>query len=628
MASPYTAPYPTAVPIVASQHLDLTVSVSNFLTGTYDSAADHTAWINNAIFRVGSQFGGAAIGLLFPHPVYNVSDTIDIGFPHLSLLGRGQGQRLSTLAATRANAPTRIAASATFPTTKPVVKFEPPDGGLRLTGNQLSRLAIDGGNRATQALVIKSCINMLLTDFQLFGAVNEQLWCGLSTRTLGDVNSPQFITFQRGTTHNLQGAAVGALAARFTGKSDAPTGNCNNFTFITNRWNAEDGDCVLYENTDSFRSFSEGMSSRLNPISHFGLTIGSADQDSISTTTKGAARYHSFHGLYSVGILLKAAQTGRPSPSHIMFMDLLQSNNGGKITAEIPAGGSPAAHAVAYDTDGVRIYGGETIPYQMSGTIVRSDGLKDIIVALGLGLNLNLCLDAGDYDSYPSAAVFWADVSGHLNHFNRGLTSLPEASDPTFNGISGRKSANEFFSTTGANFFRPASTPDFGDTIHQDNAKFTVLAIYRPGAAAVHRLWSTINATASGTGAVVSFTAAGVMQYQVRNAGAVVLTQNLGVPVTTGLSMVILSVDEAAGAGGSFGRINGDVTTFNATYSLPSAAAADGTFTLWCAPNGLTGMAPAGSQLAAFAFWKGAALTTDQSALLLSALARRFPTIQ
>lgn len=100
--------------------------------------------------------------------------------------------------------------------------------------------------------------------------------------------------------------------------------------------------------------------------------------------------------------------------------------------------------------------------------------LLEMITNAGLLANLAICLDAGDGASFNGTSQTWTDVSGNNQNFYRGSSSSAQGSDPTFNGVAGEKSANEYFSVDGGDYFIEASGLTFAESWHKNNAKFTV----------------------------------------------------------------------------------------------------------------------------------------------------------
>lgn len=108
-------------------------------------------------------------------------------------------------------------------------------------------------------------------------------------------------------------------------------------------------------------------------------------------------------------------------------------------------------------------------PFAVSGST-----LLEMITVNGLSANLCLCLDSGDANSYDGTSQTWFDLSGGNQNFFRGSSSGAQASDPTFNGSAGAKSAEEYFSVDGGDYFSQVSSSlNFAETWHKDNAAFT-----------------------------------------------------------------------------------------------------------------------------------------------------------
>ncbi len=100
--------------------------------------------------------------------------------------------------------------------------------------------------------------------------------------------------------------------------------------------------------------------------------------------------------------------------------------------------------------------------------------LLEMITDAGLLTNLAICLDAADAASYDGTSQTWFDVSGNNQNFYRGSGAGSQSSDPTFNGVAGNKSFNEYFSVDGGDFFQEtANTHNFAESWHKDNAAFT-----------------------------------------------------------------------------------------------------------------------------------------------------------
>lgn len=114
--------------------------------------------------------------------------------------------------------------------------------------------------------------------------------------------------------------------------------------------------------------------------------------------------------------------------------------------------------------------------------------LHSILLQLGLGSNLLVCLDAGDLVSYDPAiqAWVWYDTSGGTTgDWFLGDKNSSNTHAPVFNGVAGDLSENEFFSwPTTDDYFRYSDDATWDDPFHKDNATFTAIFwVYTPASA-------------------------------------------------------------------------------------------------------------------------------------------------
>ena len=75
------------------------------------------------------------------------------------------------------------------------------------------------------------------------------------------------------------------------------------------------------------------------------------------------------------------------------------------------------------------------------------DKMINVLTTLSLTASLEICLDAGDENSYTSGAK-WLDVSGNGYDFDFGLNAAVEGDEPTFVGVAGGLSAGEYMEAT------------------------------------------------------------------------------------------------------------------------------------------------------------------------------------
>lgn len=237
------------------------------------------------------------------------------------------------------------------------------------------------------------------------------------------------------------------------------------------------------------------------------------------------------------------------------------------------------------------------------------------LAALGLTANLKLCLDAGSADSYSGSGQSWLDLAGGGYDFFRGATSGASSDDPTFNGASGGLSSSEYFSFDGGDKFKydSGALPAWMDNLHKNNAAFSIL------------LW--IYWVATDRGVLVSSSSSGATegihlsmdepqgdQVQFSVFGSTLSLKKGGTALTDNTwNLVGISLDEAAGAGGSFLYLNGaynrvaGVDTFDGTYSAPYTGSTSlfqmGAYQTMSRPLGN------GNRFAGVMIFEGAALT-------------------
>lgn len=215
---------------------------------------------------------------------------------------------------------------------------------------------------------------------------------------------------------------------------------------------------------------------------------------------------------------------------------------------------------------------------------------KKLITALGeLGLltNLKLCLDAGDASSYTSGQS-WLDVSGNGSDFFVGATVGAEGSDPTFNGVAGSLTPNEYWSFDGGDYFRYDSANETWMTnMHKDSAAFTLVTwTYINALGTANGLAGTRGASAGNTGVIFFKAADETLNLFVNNAGVSVANHgtSLGAIAKVGWNFFACSIDETDAATGAKFNVNGVSESYDGTYTAPSAGAAS--FTMEIAARG------------------------------------------
>lgn len=223
----------------------------------------------------------------------------------------------------------------------------------------------------------------------------------------------------------------------------------------------------------------------------------------------------------------------------------------------------------------------------------RPDAASSVIGYLGLGTNLEFCLDAADINSYSGSGQTWTDLSGNGYNFLRGTTSGAEATDPTFNGTAGDLRSGTYWSLDGGDRFTLGqSNPAWVNNLHKNNAAFTLMFwIYAKttGAITTQELFTTRTNPVTETGFAIYFgydAAEGTINVQVTNAGSNAYLQGTIAEAVTvndsAWNFVALSLDESVGVGGTLFQVNADgfVDNASSTYSSPSAGSASQTATL------------------------------------------------
>lgn len=239
----------------------------------------------------------------------------------------------------------------------------------------------------------------------------------------------------------------------------------------------------------------------------------------------------------------------------------------------------------------------------------------NILTNLGLTSNLRLVLDVGDSNSYNAAvqSVRWLDTSGNGYDFFRGTTGSSESTDPTFNGTAGQLSLNEYWSFDGTQFFTYDTTNEtWMQNLHKAGAKYTFIGwVYIAGVGS-GLIGDNGGSNAVGTGMHIIVGAANVLFVRCMNAGTPALDVFSAIATTTNAwCFVAVSLDEAAGAGGSFYFIDGTAETFNGTYTLPSVLGASQTLQIAARGNANLPIVT-GSRMGIIAMLEGVALTQAQ----------------
>lgn len=196
-------------------------------------------------------------------------------------------------------------------------------------------------------------------------------------------------------------------------------------------------------------------------------------------------------------------------------------------------------------------------------------------------------LDAGDTLSYSGAGQTFAnmyalpaDGSAQTAYdFYRGTTSGADASDPTFNGVAGNKSVNEYFSVNGSqDFTLIGANTTFINNLHKDNAAFSILAFIRTPTAyggVDHGIVATSSGTLGDEGIILDIRAAGTVGFrQFQNTPSITSKQTVATMTNSTNYMIGVTVDESDTSTGCSLYINSAVENFSGAYSVPSVNSA------------------------------------------------------
>jgi hypothetical protein len=207
---------------------------------------------------------------------------------------------------------------------------------------------------------------------------------------------------------------------------------------------------------------------------------------------------------------------------------------------------------------------------------------RKIIDDLGLSTGLQICLDAGDIQSYDGSSQTWFD-RGQGNNFFLGTTSGIDGFEPTFNGTAGALTENEYFSSGGGAFFNFNTTnPDWIENFHKAGATLTVamwVRIPSIGSATENGLFGNARNGGGGLGTGFSLfkSTTDLFQFVVHNAGVVV--KNIGVSLVNFDDEWVffgLSINETDAVTGRIFIVNRNILVGSGTYTLPSSANATG----------------------------------------------------
>jgi hypothetical protein len=260
----------------------------------------------------------------------------------------------------------------------------------------------------------------------------------------------------------------------------------------------------------------------------------------------------------------------------------------------------------------------------------RGYDLLSILTKCGQRDNLQLCLDAGDINSYSGSGQSWLDRSGGGYDFFRGATSGAAADDPTFNGTAGQLSDGEYWSFDGGDFFTYDSANEtWMNNLHKNNAKLTLASwVWVPSAQFSTdsvQLFSTCGTATTTIGVHLRVESANFVRFRAGNgsgsAWALEVENNTSYTLAD-WTFFAASIDEAA----DFAAVqtNNSVQTSSGTYSSPSSSAAAGTLTLARSAPAATDFFINTGRMAMAMAWEGRALSEGELKAIYMATRARF----
>lgn len=246
--------------------------------------------------------------------------------------------------------------------------------------------------------------------------------------------------------------------------------------------------------------------------------------------------------------------------------------------ASVTGAGVVAVAAASVRTQAGTIIGNGSFAAEATSAL----NFYQMIQAIGATASLDFCLDAADINSYDGSGQTWTDLTGNGNSFYRGSNNTAQASDPTFNGVAGALSEDEYFSFDGGDWFTETTGHTFAEAWHKDNAAFTIVAvIYRVDADDDIKVFRNVASTsAPGTSFNIN---AGRPHLEIsKSASGDALDIELSVDdlpeaiPNNAAFMYAVALNEATGTNGVTIRWNEAEITDTSTYNSPSST--DSTF--------------------------------------------------
>lgn len=262
-------------------------------------------------------------------------------------------------------------------------------------------------------------------------------------------------------------------------------------------------------------------------------------------------------------------------------------------------------------------------PFPVSDTISNMT-LQEAITHAGAASGLQIALDAGDIASYTGSGQKWLDTSGNGYDFFFGEDGTVEAAkDPSFNGVAGNLSINEYMEFDGTEYFRYDTSPQPAtfDDMHQENATYTIINVgYYPDPTSEFKVCGTRNLPG------IEFSGRSISTI---NGSSAILNQGGADSAPAGLwAFSSVTIDEAGGdvsfftLDGAYNQVSAS-NTFDASFTAAASTGVSGNLLSFGSSGIPTDETAAGTRHAINALWN-VALTKTQIDTIFNAIRARW----
>lgn len=227
--------------------------------------------------------------------------------------------------------------------------------------------------------------------------------------------------------------------------------------------------------------------------------------------------------------------------------------------------------------------------------------LYDVVDRLGYLAHCRFLLDAAD-KRCTSTSGQWVNLGSETQTIYKGTSTGGDAAEPTFNGTSDGKSANEYFSFDGGDYFRFSSTNTWMQTWHKANAQYSIVFLfYGTGSATLATFLSTKNTAITANGIGVSMytglSGENIIIFTSNGSGVVNTTASTATCTANSWNFIGVSMNFAANA--QIIQINNSVETFSGSMTSPTSSNyANAPCIFGTAQSTPTAMPPSGCRIA------------------------------